>query len=101
MNEKTEEYKKRLADLYEKMRIHKSGQEDKIYIWEAEKEKKYHTMQDILDKRRAERTVSINIKDVLGKFTPEQLIDAIGVEKVEAILRSRKLVKIQNKLKKK
>ncbi len=101
MNEHADVLKQRLKDLYDQMKIHKSGQEDKIYIWDVEKEKKYHTMQDILDKRKAQRTVSINIKDVLEKFTPEQLIDAIGVEKVEAILRSRKLVKIQNKLKKK
>ena len=81
------------------MKIDKFGNDD--YTWTEIKEKKYHTMQDILDQRKAQRTVSINIKDVLEKFTPEQLIDAIGVEKVEVILRSRKLVKIQNKLKKK
>jgi hypothetical protein len=39
------------------------------------------------------------IADVLKKFKLEELINAIGIEKVEAILRAHKINKIKNKLK--
>ncbi len=45
-------------------------------------------------------TIEISIKDVLKKFKPEELIDAIGVDKVELILRKRKIDKIKNNIKK-
>ena len=43
---------------------------------------------------------SITIDDVLDKFTPEQLIDAIGVDKVQNILRNKKLNILKKKLNK-
>jgi hypothetical protein len=42
---------------------------------------------------------SITIKDVLKRFTPEELINAIGIEKTENIIRVHKLKKISNNLK--
>lgn len=39
---------------------------------------------------------NFSIKDVLKKFTSEQLIDAIGEKETEKILRTRKLKKIEN-----
>jgi len=43
---------------------------------------------------------NITIKDVLDKFTPEQLIDAIGVDEVQNILRNKKLSFLKKKLNK-
>lgn len=45
-------------------------------------------------------TVDISISDVLKKFKPEELIDAIGLDKVELILRQKKISKIKQKIKK-
>ena len=42
----------------------------------------------------------ISIEDVLKKFKPEELIDAIGIDKVDLILRKRKIDKIKKNIKK-
>lgn len=42
----------------------------------------------------------ISINDVLKKFKPEELIDAIGIDKVELILRKRKIDKLKKNIKK-
>ena len=57
-------------------------------------------IKDIFDKLKKEQP-NITIKDVLKKFKPEELIDAIGIENVEAILRSHKINKLKNNIKKK
>jgi hypothetical protein len=43
---------------------------------------------------------NITIEDVLYKFTPEQLIEAIGVDEVQNILRNKKLNILKKKLNK-
>ena len=40
----------------------------------------------------------ITIDDVVKNFKPEELINAIGIEKVETILRAHKINKIKNKI---
>jgi hypothetical protein len=43
---------------------------------------------------------NITMVDVLNKFTPEQLIEAIGVDEVQKILRNKKLNILKKKLNK-
>lgn len=52
---------------------------------------------DIIWKKveKQSKNTNITIKDVLNKFTPEKLIDAIGEKNVEKILRKRKINKIK------
>lgn len=55
-------------------------------------------IKDIIDKLRKE-TSEITIKDVLKKFKPEELVEAIGIEKVESILRAHKIKILKKKIK--
>lgn len=68
--------------------------EDRPYDRGIEKE---DPIKDILDKWKRE-TPEITIKDVLKKFKPEELVEAIGIEKVEAILRAHKIKKLKKKI---
>lgn len=43
--------------------------------------------------------VTFTISDVMNKFTPEELINAIGINEVETILRVHKINRIKSKMK--
>ena len=46
------------------------------------------------------REIPISIEDVLRKFKPEELVEAIGIEKVETILRAHKIKQLKKKINK-
>ena len=41
----------------------------------------------------------LDVKDVVDNYSPEELIEAIGLDKVEMILRKKKLEKLKTKIK--
>jgi hypothetical protein len=44
--------------------------------------------------------IPISIEGVLRKFKPEELVEAIGIEKVESIIRAHKIKLLKKKIKK-
>jgi len=55
---------------------------------------------DWYERKQVEKEVIISIEDVMKKFKPEELIQAIGIEKVESIIRAHKIKLLKKKIKK-
>lgn len=49
--------------------------------------------------KQEKNTYPLSVKDVVENYSPEELIDAIGLDKVEMILRKKKLEKLKTKIK--
>ena len=91
MGEKT--YQKIIDELLRK------GGKDDFYIYE--KKDDAYEWGDWYERKEVEtREVPISIEDVMRKFKPEELVEAIGIEKVETIIRSHKIKQLKTKIKK-
>ena len=92
-----------LRELDKKERIYDKKDDGYIAPWIRKKEDRPYDRgidsEDIMKKIVKEST-NITIKDVLKKFKPEELVEAIGIEKVESILRAHKIKKLKKQIKK-
>ena len=93
MGEKT--YEKLLKEI---LNSKKDGYDD-LYIYKDKNKNSvpydWYELKEIKAKE-----LSITIEDVMRKFKPEELIEAIGIEKVETLIRAHKIKLIKNKIKK-
>jgi len=89
MGEKT--YEKILQEILNK------GKGD-FHIYE--KKEDAYEWGDWYEKKQVEKEVIISINDVLRNFKPEELVEAIGIEKVESIIRAHKIKLLKKKIKK-
>lgn len=87
----TKDYQKLLEDFFKRKR----SEEKYTY------ERKEHPNEwgDWIETKEVVE-IPISIRDVMNKFTPEELIEAIGMEKVETILRAHKIKKLKKEIKK-
>ena len=89
MGEKT--YQKLIDEL-----LRKDGNGD-FYIYNKKNDQPYDWYET---KEIKVKEITITIDEVMKKFKPEDLIDAIGIEKVETIIRAHKIKMLKNKIKK-
>lgn len=88
-----EKYKKLLEEILRR----EKGSGFKVY----QKKNDDFEWGDWYEKKEIEtKQVPISIEDVMRKFKPEELIEAIGIEKVETIIRAHKIKMLKNKIKK-
>jgi hypothetical protein len=91
INDMNEDYKK----LLDKLLDHSKYDDFRVY------EKKVGEWGDWYEKKEVEvKEIPITIEGVLRKFKPEELIEAIGIEKVETIIRAHKIKQLKKKIKK-
>ena len=87
------DYKKLMDEIL------KGSKNDIFPIYDVKEDRGYQ-WGDWIETKEVPRDIPISINDVLIKFKPEELIEAIGIEKVESILRAHKIKLLKKKIKK-
>jgi hypothetical protein len=89
----TKDYEKLIEELL------KGNKHDNFRVYEK-KDDDHYQWGDWYEKKEVSREIPISIEDVLRKFKPEELVEAIGIEKVESIIRAHKIKLLKKKIKK-
>ncbi len=87
----TKDYEKLIKEL-----LRRDGKDD-FYIYQDKTDQPYDWYEH---KEVKFKELPITIEDVMRKFKPEELVEAIGIEKVETLIRAHKIKLIKNKIKK-
>lgn len=89
----TKDYQKLIDELL------RGSKSDGFHVYEKKEDDQYD-WGDWVEKKQVSREIPISIEDVLRKFKPEELVEAIGIEKVESIIRAHKIKLLKKKIKK-
>lgn len=87
------DYKKLMDEIL------RGSKNDVFPIYDTKEDRGYQ-WGDWIETKEVSREIPMSIEDVLRKFKPEELIEAIGIEKVDSILRAHKIKLLKKKIKK-